>query len=61
MTSGQIKRIVVPSGRISEVGDTVYKDDEVIGYEVTIACAPNENGVTVIEYLAAPAGAGVGG
>lgn len=61
LTSGQIKRIVVPHGRISEVGDTVYKDDEAIGYEVTISCAPDEHGVTAYEYIAAPAGAGVGG
>lgn len=29
-------RIVVEDGQITEVGDTVYADEEVVGYEVTV-------------------------
>lgn len=37
----QIKRIYIPEGEITEVGETVYANGEAIGYEVTIAAYPN--------------------
>ncbi|MGO3147084.1 MAG: phage tail protein [Leucobacter sp.] len=53
MTGGKVKRIVVPNGQITEIGDVVYVAGEAIGYEVTLSCFPDEDGNTVYEYIAA--------
>lgn len=52
MTGNKVKRIVVPDGQITEVGDVVYVAGEAIGYEVTLTTYPDEDGVTVYEYIA---------
>lgn len=50
---GRASRMVIPCGKISEVGDTVYRAGEAIGYEVTISALPNANGEKHINYIAA--------
>ena len=52
LTGGKIKRICIPDGQITEVGDVIYKDDTEIGYEVTITAFPDAEGVTSYEYIA---------
>lgn len=47
-----LKRIVIPKGKIVEVGDIVYKDDEITGYEVTVQAFPFEGKTTHKEYIA---------
>lgn len=43
MTNNAMKRVVVPNGKLSELGDIVYKDNEAIGYEVTLQAMPGDS------------------
>lgn len=51
LSGGVAKRIVIPNGAVSEVGEISYKDDEVIGYETTLNCMPDTDGNSHYEYL----------
>lgn len=47
------KRIVIPDGKPKEIGDVIYKDDEPVAYEMTIAAYPSDlmNGDTHREHM----------
>lgn len=51
MRDGALKRIVIPNGALSELGDIVYKDDEAIGYETTLDAMPDASGNNHYEYI----------
>lgn len=51
LNSSTVKRIVIPHGKITEVGDITYSDSDAIGYELTITALPDTNGKTHYEYL----------
>lgn len=55
MNGDVLKRIVIPSGMLSDLGDITYKDDEAIGYETTISALSDSAGNSHYEYIATEA------
>lgn len=46
-----VKRIVIPRGKVSEVGTITYADEDAIGYETTVTCTPDAEENTHYEYI----------
>lgn len=53
LSNDMMKRIVVPLGKIVEVGEVGYKNGEPIAPELTLAMSPDSAGNTAYEYNAA--------
>ena len=56
--NGAVKRIVIPSAKVTEVGDITYADGEAIGYDTTLSAVPAAAGVTHYEYIKAVSNSG---
>lgn len=51
MRDGAAKRVVIPCGKITAIGDVTYSDSAVVGYQVTVSAQPDSAGNTHYEYV----------
>lgn len=55
LRNGALKRIVVPTAQVSDIGEIEYSDSDAIGYDVTISAHADSAGNTHYEYIKAAA------
>lgn len=51
MRDGNLKRIVIPSAALTDLGDITYSDSDAVGYEVTLSAHSDTSGNTHYEYI----------
>lgn len=51
MRENILKRIVIPSAKVSGIGDITYSDGDAVGYDTTLNAAPDASGNTHYEYI----------
>ena len=57
----RVNRLVIPRGKVIEIGNIVRKDDALFGYEATIECLVDAQGNNAYEYFAKVAASGTTG
>lgn len=51
MRDGALKRIVIPDGKVTAIGDIVYQDSDAVSYPITITAQVDNAGNSHYEYL----------
>lgn len=51
LKNGRKWRCVVPRGKASRSGSTTVANGDIVGYEITIKCAPNADGDRMLDYI----------
>lgn len=54
LKGGALKRVVLPSAGVSEVGEVTYAATSAIGYQTTLLATPDASGNTHYEHIKAP-------
>ncbi|WP_348920125.1 phage tail protein [Enterococcus rotai] len=54
LKAGILKRMVLPSAKITEIGEISYVDADAIGYETTVTALPDTKGNSHYEYIQKP-------
>ncbi len=57
LKGGALKRVVLPSAGVSEVGEVTYAATSAIGYQTTLLATPDAEGNTHYEYIKSAAAA----
>lgn len=57
LKGGALKRMVLPSASVSEVGEVTYAATSAIGYQTTLLATPDADGNTHYEYIKGAAAA----
>ena len=57
LRGGGLRRIVIPSGTVTERGSVTYADDNLVAYNVTVSAEQDSAGKTHYEYVKLPTGA----
>jgi len=58
MRNGVQKRVVIPNGKVTAVGNIVYSDSAAVGYDTTVSAHPDSSNNTHYEYIKASSGGG---
>lgn len=51
LQGGYLKRMLIPTASITETGEITYKDDDMIGYDVTVMGKADTTGNSHYEYI----------
>lgn len=61
LKGGILKRVIIPNGTITDIGEIAYTDSDAVGYELTVSAAVDASGDTHTEFIEKPASSGGGG